>query len=753
MERFNINNLGAAFVGAIATLPQAVAYGLISVSPLGSEWFAYGITASIFSAIIFGILSGILSSNQFLVSGPRAITALILAVGVQSGLDRGFSPEQALILSFSGVVIAGSMQFLAGSLKLGRMASYLPVPVLAGFVSASALLVILSSLPSALGLSEASLQGIFEQGNQINQWALLVSSITVISILFFENRIRLFPSALLGLLIGSLVYYGGVYYSELEAANTVGIFEPQQAFSQFGILFHSGDLDLLRQGFDITLVTGSSIALLAAFDTVLSSISLDVKTQQNSDANRDLKSHGMINILTGLLGLLPGSGTLSRSNAIIAAGATKRSANIGVGLLLFLLLTLLYPVVSSLPLWVAAGMLIAISIQAIDKITLLRIWQIIMRKIPYRQVVAGDVIVTLVVVCSALILGLNAAVGIGLIIAILLFALSAGRNPVRRILPGARLSSKIQRTVQQSQYLEKKGGTISVLELQGSLFFGSCVSLIDTTKSLLSKDTRYLILDLRRLSLIDRTGATALISINQLCQKKNAQLLLSCVETERRLRTAKSSRVIKEVDSDRRKTKLSPRWIWLTMEANRVFSEIGKQWVYDDTYTALAVCEDLLLAEADLVRHEQIDTIVMESTLTKDLSRDDMKSLSKYVNMRRFRAGEYIFREKDLADEAFFLVKGRVDVLINIPGSSRQRRITTLLPGSLFGEMGILDHAPRSASILVAENALCFSINHHAIEKLKEDLAEVAFILMRNMNYLFSERLRIASSVIAELEQ
>ena len=67
--------------------------------------------------------------------------------------------------------------------------------------------------------------------------------------------------------------------------------------------------------------------------------------------------------------------------------------------------------------------------------------------------------------------------------------------------------------------------------------------------------------------------------------------------------------------------------------------------------------------------------------------------------------------------------------------------------------MGILDHAPRSASILVAENALCFSINHHAIEKLKEDLAEVAFILMRNMNYLFSERLRIASSVIAELEQ
>jgi hypothetical protein len=57
---------GAAFVGVLATLPQAVAYGLIAISPLGAEWAVFGITASVGSAILFGMLSGGFSSNLFL---------------------------------------------------------------------------------------------------------------------------------------------------------------------------------------------------------------------------------------------------------------------------------------------------------------------------------------------------------------------------------------------------------------------------------------------------------------------------------------------------------------------------------------------------------------------------------------------------------------------------------------------------------------------------------------------------------------
>jgi hypothetical protein len=96
---------GAAFVGALATLRQAVAYGLIAISPLGAEWAVFGITASVGSAILFGMLSGGFSSNLFLVSGPRVATALALATGTQAALSRGYDPNNAIILGFAGVAL------------------------------------------------------------------------------------------------------------------------------------------------------------------------------------------------------------------------------------------------------------------------------------------------------------------------------------------------------------------------------------------------------------------------------------------------------------------------------------------------------------------------------------------------------------------------------------------------------------------------------------------------------------------------
>lgn len=125
-------------MGALTTLPQAVACGLIAVSPLGAGWSVFGIMASIGSAIVFGLLTAAFDSNPFLISGPRAVTALVFAVGIQAGLDRGLDPETALFLSFSGVMVSGIFQMVSGFLQLGHVVMYLPLSVLAGSMSASA---------------------------------------------------------------------------------------------------------------------------------------------------------------------------------------------------------------------------------------------------------------------------------------------------------------------------------------------------------------------------------------------------------------------------------------------------------------------------------------------------------------------------------------------------------------------------------------------------------------------------------------
>src|SRR5690606_26338902 len=133
----------------------------------------------------------------------------------------------------------------------------------------------------------------------------------------------------------------------------LSLLDPPDIFSR------APDWSALKSNVDIPLLMGASIALLASFLTVLSGSSLDLLTGFESDANRDLKVHGAANLVMGLLGFLPGTGTMSRSSASINAGAKTRAANIGVGVTLLLILTVLAPVVAELPLWATSGMLAA----------------------------------------------------------------------------------------------------------------------------------------------------------------------------------------------------------------------------------------------------------------------------------------------------------------------------------------------------------------------------------------------------------
>jgi len=192
------DDIGAATVGALATLPQAVAYGLIVVSPLGAEWAAFGISVSVATAIAYGFFTGLFTTHPFMVSGPKAVLALVIAAGIQSALDRGETPENALLLGFTGVIVAGVFQIGSGVLRLGHVVSYVPVPVLAGFMNASALLVMLSSVPMVLGVPEMTVEQLLAGGIvDASLWALGVSGLTIIVNFLAEGRVRFLPAALI----------------------------------------------------------------------------------------------------------------------------------------------------------------------------------------------------------------------------------------------------------------------------------------------------------------------------------------------------------------------------------------------------------------------------------------------------------------------------------------------------------------------------------------------------------------------------
>jgi len=746
-----MRDLGAAGAGALATLPQAVAYGLIATAPLGADWAAFGITASLGSAILFGGLTGAAGSSRFLLSGPRAITALVLATAIQTALSRGHPPGDALALAFAGVVIAGLLQAAMGVLRLGHVAAFVPVPVLSGFVTASSVLVLLTALPTVLGLPDADLPTVLTgAAGPIDPWAIAVGGTAILVTLVLDERLRIVPSALLGLALGTAVYLLGQGQVGLPPGPEIGAVDAADLWRAPLLLQAGIDWATWHGDFAIPLTSGLSIGLLAAFDTVLTTSALDMRRSGTADPNHDLRVHGIANAAMGVLGFLPGSGALNRSMVMIRAGARTRMATVGTALMLVVLLLLLTPLVAAMPLWATAGMLVATALQAMDRATLDKAWTILAGRLPYRRVLAGDVAVTLAVVATAVAFDLIAAVGAGILLAVLLFVLGMGRDPVRRVYTGTRVHSNVQRPIRQVEALEEHGHRIAVIELQGALFFGTCARVLAQAQKAVAAGAADLVLDCRHVTAVDSTGAATVLTLDRLCRDAGGRLLLSRIEPPERRKAGPADGSSKDAT---RQEKAPPRWAWLILDANGVIAALGHERIHDDTDSALADCEDRLLQRHAAPDRDSVRRIITDSALFEGLDRDQVRQLGRFARRHSFPAGSKPFRQGDAGDRAFFLVSGRMDVLIDIKGSTRRRRVSVLTAGSLFGEMGLIDGAPRSARVKAVERSVCLSIDAPSFARLERAHPGIALILLRNVSRQFADRLRVANSMIAELEQ
>lgn len=750
------HDLWAASVGTLATLPQAIAYGLVAFAPLGPEWAPVGITASIGCVVIFGLVSATLGSNPFLVSGSRAVTALVMASTIQIILLRGYAPPEAVFVVFSSILAAGIFQILAGILRLGQAVSYVPDPVLTGFVNTSAILVIVSTLPTALGVVPSAsgnlVQDIF---HYTAPFAVAVSTITVLAHFISNRVIRFIPAAIVGLLTGTGLYYLGTNLIDLPGAPLVGDIGIS-ALLHSSIRFDFPSLEILFDNIDVLATGAITIGLLGAFDTILSSRALDARTGRNSDINAELRLHGILNGLMGFLGFLPGSGTLSRSVAILESGAKTRLANQACSILFAIGVIAFAPVVSSLPLWATSGMLIAIAIQTFDRPTITKIRKVLTGKFPYPRIVIGDILIGLFVIAIALLFNLVVAVFAGIAVSTLLFVMGMGKNPIRRRFTRARVQSRIQRTPSTINWLEQEGHRIGVLELQGAFFFGACSRLRTEFQDFISQGIEYLVLDFRHITSIDSTGATTLRTIHKQCQKAGIQLFLSHIVPERRLSLPPSAAEtgLPDTPSNQSHRHEKSRSIWLNLDANGVIEQIGTENFVGETDTALGSCEDLLLRRFNKTSHDRIHGIFTNSMLLAGLTRDQITTLGKTAKRERFTKGQTVFEQGDACSRAYFVVYGRMDVIINVPGNGRKKRIGTFAEGTLFGEFALLDGAPRSATVIASSaNALCLSIERGAFETLQRQHQDIVTTLLMNLSKIFAGRLRHANKMISELEQ
>jgi CRP-like cAMP-binding protein/anti-anti-sigma regulatory factor len=297
---------------------------------------------------------------------------------------------------------------------------------------------------------------------------------------------------------------------------------------------------------------------------------------------------------------------------------------------------------------------------------------------------------------------------------------------VRRVHRCTGVRSRTRRTVPEIELLEKRGALILAAELQGALFFGSGERLArQIAEQVRKEETRYVVLDLRRVTEIDSTGAQILLDIHAELALQNSQLLVAAVpSSEAAAQLAESA----------------------------VLEALGKERVFPDLDRALEWAEDHLLRAEAAAAPEEAELPLQETSIASGFSATELAAIEMHFERRVYQPGRELFREGEAGDELLVIAKGSASAFLRQPGGG-DLRLVTFGPGTAFGELAILDEGPRSATVTTGGELVCYALSKQNFAALAGKTPATAIKLLSNLARLLSHRLREANRTIQQLEE
>lgn len=713
----------AGVMVALATLAIVLSLGLLAFAPLG-ELAQLGVAAAFSGVIAGGLVYAMLGSSASPSAGPTSPTALILAgLVAQLVRDPQFNPGSTegitvlLAVIACSVVLMGVFQILLGLSGLGQAARYVPQPVLAGFMNGVALLILFSQIPLLLGLARMSHLTDLANLSQARPLTLVIGLATAVTVWLISWKWPKAPATLIGLVAGTALVAAltniipSVHLGQAVGALPEGLVLPNGLLP----LAEGGAWRLLRDHASAVILTGALLAVIGSLESLLVALAADQFVHTRHDPSRELLTLGLANMVSGVCGGLPLALSSSRSTLLLKRGAVGR----GPALASILTFTVVYafggPLLTLLPQIVLAGIMLTIAVALSDRWTRQLLHQLLSgeRSPDLRQ---SLVVVSLVCIVT-IVFGFVAAVGLGALLAMLIFIRAMNRSLIRgRFSAAQRPSRRIYGAVQE-QLLARERRRVVLIELEGALFFGSAERLVDEADSL-APDCRCLVLDLTSVSMVDESGAMLLQKLSSQLESRGVALLLAGVSSDnahgKRLRTYGCFR--------------------------ESLAGGGRADWFSDADRAIEAAEHRLLAEAGIDAPQTVVPLA-ETSLMRGLSADQLALVKARMHQQHLSAGECLFRQGDPGDKLYVQTQGSISI-IGGPAQAR-RRFVSFSPGVMMGEISMLDGGGRSADAIADTDAVVWSLTREAFDALVLADPLLGERLMRNIAIHLSERLRV----------
>lgn len=569
-KHFKGDLLGGLTAGVVA-LPLALAFGVQS---------GMGAVAGLYGAIFIGFFASLFGGTSTQISGPTAPMTAVSMV-VIAGIVQVYEGElaNALPAILAVFIMAGILQVSLGILKLGKYIKYIPYPVVSGFMTGIGVIILITQILPAIGyypaeddqflekynpvarevvlkniikdqvdgkllvienleatvekakeitpdqiLAESKIQAKKDSSGvlgtlktlptaikNINWLELGLTSLTIFIIFGFKRITSTIPSTLVALLSVSIA----VYFIGVEV-RTIGEIPTDLPRPNFAIITEF-DLGTVAP----YIFTALTLAFLGAIDSLLTSVVADNMTKTRHNPNKELIGQGIGNSIAAFFGGIPGAGATIRTVVNINSGGKTRLSGMVAAVMLLVIVVALGGLAENIPSAVLAGILITVGIGVMDYKGLK-----VLKSIP-----KSDIVVMFVVLVLTVFWDLVYAVGIGLVIASLIFMKKMGDSNNNKSAIKKLSDIKNLDHADYSRIPVKLREEIFIKELFGPMFFGYTRDFQSMSRDVPEYAT-HAIIRMKKVPFIDQSGLFAFEDVLQNLIQKGIQPLLVSVQEQ-----------------------------------------------------------------------------------------------------------------------------------------------------------------------------------------------------------------------------
>ena len=690
-------------IGAVEVVFAVSFAALVFAGYLEFYFLEDGVGLYLGAAAVALALTAWRAGSRGVVGGLQATGAAVISIVTASAVVHAAGSPSDIFLSaiaatLVATILSGVLFLWLGTRRLGNLIRYVPYPVVGGFLAGTGWLLLKGGVLIASGVlpSFSPLRDLVT-AEALKRWlpALAFGVILLVAARVVKRPFVIPAVIAIGLVsfaIG-MVGTGSSIEDVREGGWLLGPFAAATLWKTWTISALGGaDWLAVLESWAAILA-----ALLVAGVAILSGISgTELVLGRDLDTNRELRDAGIVNLVSGALGGIPGDLAVSLTAVAERRKVDARAAALIAALVPLAAVAFGGVVVGLIPRMIVGGVLVFLGLAFVVE----WVWD------ERRLLPTIEYGVVVVILAAFIVWGFLTGVALGLVLAVVLFAVSYGRiELVREVAFGESYRSNVDRPAEERAELRSLGDQVQILRVTGFVFFGSTNRLLERIRRRVeAAPPRFLVIDLRRVTGVDSSAVVSFVKVLRLAETGGFEVVF----------TGASERV---------RTQL---------ERGGVIEAAGPVSFEPDLDRGLQRCEDALLSApglADALRdHPAGGPAGMPPGLAAHLERVPLPT------------GTVLIHQDDPPGDIFVLESGRLGVEA-VTHDGTRIRLRTLRPGLVAGEVTLYTGVPRTADVVAEVPSVVLRIGRDSIERLEAEAPELAAALHRWLATTLAERL------------